>query len=58
MEKALFKVAEIYDRESDASIKTMVSLLEPIMILTLGLIVGFIVISMLLPVFEINVLAQ
>lgn len=58
VEKSLFKVAESYERESDAAIKVMMSLLEPILILVLGLIVGFIVISMLLPIFEINFLAR
>lgn len=58
VEKSLFKVAESYERESDAAIKVMMSLLEPILILGLGLIVGFIVISMLLPIFEINFLAR
>ena len=47
-------MAEGYDRESDEAVKIMMSLLEPILILTLGVVVGFIVISMLLPIFEIN----
>lgn len=54
LEKSLLKVAEGYERESDEAIKIMMSLLEPVMILTLGAVVGFIVISMLLPIFEIN----
>ncbi|MFA6320902.1 MAG: type II secretion system F family protein, partial [Candidatus Omnitrophota bacterium] len=54
LERSLFKVAQSYDRESDEVIKIMMSLLEPILILTLGIVVGFIVISMLLPIFEIN----
>ena len=58
VEKALSKVADTYDRESDAAIKVMMSLLEPVMILAIGLVVGFIVISMLLPIFEINFLAR
>jgi type II secretion system protein F len=58
VENSLAKVAEGYDRESDAAIKVMMSLLEPILILVLGLVVGFIVISMLLPIFEINFLAR
>jgi len=58
LEKALFKVAETYERESDDAIKVMMSLLEPVLILTLGVIVGFIVISMLLPIFEINFLVK
>ncbi len=54
LERSLFKVASGYDRESDEAIKIMMSLLEPALILTLGVVVGFIVISMLLPIFEIN----
>ena len=58
LERSLFKVAQSYDRESDEVIKIMMSLLEPILILTLGIVVGFIVISMLLPIFEINFMMQ
>jgi len=58
LEKSLFKVADSYEREADNVIKIMTSLLEPFLILTMGLIVGFIVISMLLPIFQINILAQ
>lgn len=54
LEKSLFKMAEAYERESDKTVKLMTSLLEPIMILVMGSIVGFIVISMLLPIFQIN----
>jgi general secretion pathway protein F len=58
LERSLLKVAETYERESDDAIKVMMSLLEPVMILTLGVVVGFIVISMLLPIFEINFLVR
>ena len=58
VERSLSKVAEGYERESDAAIKVMMSLLEPALILVLGLVVGFIVISMLLPVFEIDFLVR
>ena len=58
LEKSLYKVAEGYEREADEAIKILVSLLEPALILTLGMVVGFIVISMLLPIFEINFLAR
>lgn len=56
--RSLLKIAQGYERESDEAIKIMMSLLEPIMILVLGAIVGFIVISMLLPIFEINFLVR
>jgi len=58
VEKALFKVAATFERETDSAIKIMLSLLEPVLILVLGVIVGFIVIAMLLPIFEINFLAK
>jgi len=58
LEKALFKIAEGFERESDTAMKVMMSLLEPVLILVLGAIVGFVVISMLLPIFEIDFLAR
>ncbi|MDP3790730.1 MAG: type II secretion system F family protein [Candidatus Omnitrophota bacterium] len=58
MEKSLLKIAQGYERESDEAIKIMMSLLEPVMILTLGGIVGFIVVAMLLPIFEMNFLVR
>lgn len=54
LEKALLKVADSYDREIDRFTRMFTTLLEPVLILTLGLIVGFIVVSMLLPIFNIN----
>ncbi|MDO8535448.1 MAG: type II secretion system F family protein [Candidatus Omnitrophota bacterium] len=58
VEKSLLKVALGYERESDEAIKIMMSLIEPLLILTLGIVVGFIVISMLLPIFEMNFLVR
>ena len=58
LHEALSEVAGSYDRDTDEEMRVMTSLLEPIMILTMGLIVGFIVIAMLLPIFEINVMAR
>ncbi|MFC1666921.1 type II secretion system F family protein [Candidatus Omnitrophota bacterium] len=55
LEEALGEVARTYERDVDGTIKVMSNLLEPLIILVMGLIVGFIVIAMLLPVFEINV---
>ncbi len=54
LEDALLKVAEAYERETDQAVKLLTSLIEPIMILVMGLIIGVIIISMLLPVFQIN----
>ena len=54
LEEMLVKVANTYDKEVERSIKQLVSLIEPVMILLMALIIGFIVISMLLAFFSIN----
>ncbi|MDY6971172.1 MAG: type II secretion system inner membrane protein GspF [Thermodesulfobacteriota bacterium] len=54
MENMLNKIADIYERETESQIKAMTSMLEPTMIVIMGLTVGFIVISILLPIFEMN----
>lgn len=58
LDEALGEVAGSYERETDEALKIMTSLLEPIMILVMGIVVGFIVVAMLLPIFEINVMAR
>jgi general secretion pathway protein F len=54
LENMLNKVADIYERETESQIMAMTSMLEPVMILVMGVVVGFIVISILLPIFEMN----
>ena len=54
LETMLSKIADTYDRDVESQIMAMTSMLEPVMILVMGLIVGFIVISILLPIFEMN----
>ena len=54
LDKMLTKVANTYDREVERSIKQLISLIEPFMILSMALVIGFIVISMLLAIFSIN----
>ncbi len=49
LDKMLSKVADTYDDEVDTLVGAMVSLLEPVMVIMLGLIVGFIVIALFLP---------
>jgi len=48
------RIADAYDTEVDRAVKTMTSMLEPIMIVVMGLIVGFLVISMLLPILQLS----
>ena len=54
LEKMLKKVSKAYEREVETSIMAMTSLIEPIMIAVMGLAVGCIVLSILLPIFEMN----
>jgi len=49
LDKMLLKVADNYDEEVDTLVASLVSLLEPIMVVILGGIVGFIVVSLFLP---------
>jgi len=58
LDRSLFKIADTYEREADRLIRSMTSLVEPVMILIVGAVVGFIVISMMLPIFQIDLLAR
>jgi len=49
----LAKVADFYEDEVAAVIKALTSILEPVMIIIVGAMVGFIVISMYLPLFQV-----
>jgi type IV pilus assembly protein PilC len=53
METMLTKIADFYETEIDAKVKALTSLIEPILIIFIGSAVGFIVISMYLPVLSI-----
>ena len=52
LENMLSKIADFYETEVDAKIKALTSLIEPLMIIFVGSVVGFIVISMYLPIFS------
>jgi type II secretory pathway component PulF len=58
LDEALGEIANFYEREADEATRIVTSLLEPLMILGMGLVVGFIVIAMLLPMFEINMMVK
>ena len=53
LEHMLAKIADFYEAEVDAKVKALTALIEPIMIMFVGGMVGFIVISMYLPLFSI-----
>jgi type IV pilus assembly protein PilC len=53
LETMMSKVADFYEDEVAAAVKALTSILEPVMIIVVGLIVGFVVISMYLPMFKV-----
>jgi type IV pilus assembly protein PilC len=52
IEHMLTKIADFYEAEVDAKVKALTALIEPLMICFVGVVVGFIVISMYLPIFS------
>jgi type IV pilus assembly protein PilC len=52
LDEMLSKIADFYDEEVDAAVSNLLSLLEPIMIVFLGVVVGGMVVSMYLPIFD------
>ena len=54
LEAMLNKIADVFENEVELSIMRMTSLLEPVMILVMGIIVGLIVLAICLPIFEMN----
>ncbi len=53
MDQMLAKIADFYEEEVDQAVNALTSLMEPIMIVFLGGIIGTIMISMYMPIFEI-----
>jgi type IV pilus assembly protein PilC len=52
LDAMLSKIADFYEDEVNASIKALTSILEPILMLGVGAVVGVVVISMYLPIFN------
>ena len=58
LEKMLAKIADFYEEQVDAAVNSITSLIEPIIIVFLGVVVGGIVAAMFLPIFKITELIQ
>lgn len=54
LDSVLSDISESYEKEIESDLKTVSSLIEPAIILSLGLVIGFMVIAMLLPIFDMN----
>lgn len=57
LDESLAEVANSYERDTDEAVTTSTALLEPLMILIVGSVIGFMVIAMLLPIFQIDMMA-
>ena len=58
LDSMLQRAADAQSRELEGWVKTLTALLEPVLILTMGLVVLFIVVAILLPIFEMNQLIK
>lgn len=56
LEDVLGEIAQMYEQDTEEQIKVLTTLVEPLMILAVGLVVGGIVFAMLLPIFQVDVL--
>src|SRR6266513_2939547 len=52
LDEMLSKIADFYDEEVDAAVEALLSLMEPVMIVVLGVVVGGMIIAMYLPIFD------
>lgn len=57
LDTMLTKIADFYDQEVDTAVKGLTSMIEPIIIVVMGIVIGAIVICMFLPMFELGSLA-
>ena len=58
LEKMLDKIADFYEDEVDASIQALTSIIEPLMMIGVGLVVGIIIIAMYMPMFKLLQLVE
>ena len=58
LQEMLIRVADIYDREVQGAVKRMLALMEPVLILGLGLVIGGIIMSILVAILSVNDLAM
>lgn len=58
LDNMLFKIADFYDQEVETSIKGLTSMIEPMVMVFMGVVIGFIVIAMFIPMFELGEIAS
>jgi len=58
LEQMLQKISDFYDSEVKATVDSLTSLIEPILIMMMGLVVGSIVVALFLPILQLSSLVQ
>ena len=58
LDKMLLNIAGVYESEIDLAVSSLTSLLEPIIIIIMGVMIGTIVVSVMLPIMQMNLLVQ
>lgn len=58
LDNMLFKIADFYDQEVDSAVKGLTSMIEPIVMVFMGVVIGFIVIAMFIPMFQMGDIAS
>ena len=58
LDDILDKTANFYDEELEAALKRMTTMIEPLMIIVMGVVIGFIVIAMMMPIFDMSQTVQ
>ncbi|MFH0976661.1 MAG: type II secretion system F family protein [Spirochaetota bacterium] len=56
LDSMLLKIGNVYETELDMTLTGLTSLIEPVIILFLGIVIAFIIVSVLLPIFEMNLM--
>ena len=54
LDELLLKAGDAYNKNFETAVSRMLALVEPVLILAMGFVVGFIVLAILLPIFELN----
>ncbi len=56
LDAMLIKIGNVYETEMDMTLTGVTSLIQPIMMLIIGFVIGFIIISIMMPIFEVNLM--
>jgi type IV pilus assembly protein PilC len=58
LDQMLEKIADFYDQEVDAAVKGLTSMIEPVVIVIMGIVIGTIVVAMFMPMFEMGSMVE